>query len=183
MGNPATHKVVSGDTLSGLAKKYGLTVSAIKAMNGLKSDVIKIGQVLQLTKSTHTVVSGDTLSGLAKKYGTTVAALKAANGLKSDLIKVGQVLHLPTEEKEVTELYWSYGENQVRVDEVSRFYTDLNLHILTKGYKAGESVEAVIEYDIEDGMQQFTVVGVVKDNGIATIMNVFDGSEKILIGC
>lgn len=90
-----THKAVSGDTLSALAKKYGTTVEALKAINGLKSDLIKVGQVLKVSVSAHTVVSGDTLSGLAKKYGTTVAELKSLNSLKSDLIKVGQVLKLP----------------------------------------------------------------------------------------
>ncbi|MDO4907063.1 LysM peptidoglycan-binding domain-containing protein [Neisseria sp.] len=90
-----THKVVSGDTLSALAKKYGTTVAGLKSLNGLKSDLIKVGQVLKVSVSAHTVVSGDTLSGLAKKYGTTVAELKSLNGLKSDLIKVGQVLKLP----------------------------------------------------------------------------------------
>ncbi|ASK27246.1 hypothetical protein BG910_05370 [Neisseria chenwenguii] len=50
-----------------MAKKYGLTVNELKLFNGLKSDVIKIGQVLQLTKpTTHKVVSGDTLSVLVK---------------------------------------------------------------------------------------------------------------------
>lgn len=94
-----THKVASGDTLSALAKKYGTTVAALKAANGLKSDLIKVGQVLKVSVLSHTVVSGDTLSGLAKKYGTTVAELKSLNGLKSDLIKVGQVLKLPNLQK------------------------------------------------------------------------------------
>lgn len=40
---PVTHKVVSGDTLSGIAKKYGTTVEKIKSLNGLKSDLIKAG--------------------------------------------------------------------------------------------------------------------------------------------
>lgn len=114
-----TYKVVSGDTLSGIAAKYGTTVSKIKSLNGLNSDLIRVGQVLKIsgtatekpaqsvkpnesnnTSSTNTnqktdsykVVSGDTLSRIASKYGTTVKDLKSLNGLNSDFIYVGQVL-------------------------------------------------------------------------------------------
>jgi len=41
-----THVVKSGDTLSGIAKKYNTTVDAIKKANGLKSDLIKPDQKL-----------------------------------------------------------------------------------------------------------------------------------------
>lgn len=95
MSNPVTHKVVSGDTLFSLGKKYGLTVAELKSINNLTSDTIKVGQILKLTPFTHTVVSGDTLFSLAKKHNTTVDTLKSLNGLKSDTIKVGQVLRLP----------------------------------------------------------------------------------------
>jgi LysM repeat protein len=42
------HIVRKGDTLSGLAVRYGVTVNDIKRANGLKSDLIKIGQSLQI---------------------------------------------------------------------------------------------------------------------------------------
>lgn len=47
---PTTHTVKSGDTLYSLAKKYGTTVNELKSINGLKSDLIKVGQVLKLVK-------------------------------------------------------------------------------------------------------------------------------------
>ena len=47
MSNP-THKVVSGDTLYSLAKKYKTTVDELKKLNGLTSDTIKLGAVLKL---------------------------------------------------------------------------------------------------------------------------------------
>lgn len=43
-----THKVRSGDTLSEIANKYGTTVSKIKSLNGMKSNSVKIGQVLKV---------------------------------------------------------------------------------------------------------------------------------------
>lgn len=42
------YTVKSGDTLSGIAQKHDTTVSKLKSINGLKSDVIRIGQVLRI---------------------------------------------------------------------------------------------------------------------------------------
>ncbi len=46
----STYKVKSGDTLSGIAVKYKTTVASLKSLNGLKSDLIKVGQVLVISK-------------------------------------------------------------------------------------------------------------------------------------
>ncbi|HEY1173198.1 MAG TPA: LysM peptidoglycan-binding domain-containing protein [Verrucomicrobiae bacterium] len=43
-----THEVKSGDTLYGIAKKYGTTAKAIKSSNGLKTDRINVGQKLKV---------------------------------------------------------------------------------------------------------------------------------------
>lgn len=42
------YKVKSGDTLSVIARKYHTTVSKIKRANGLRSDLIRVGQVLKI---------------------------------------------------------------------------------------------------------------------------------------
>ncbi|MBL3649124.1 LysM peptidoglycan-binding domain-containing protein [Bacillus vallismortis] len=105
----STYKVKSGDSLWKISKTYGMTVSELKKVNGLKSDLLRIGQVLKLkgstsssssssskvstsSTSTYKVKRGDSLSKIAKQYGTTVSKLKSLNGLKSDLIYVNQVL-------------------------------------------------------------------------------------------
>jgi len=100
------HVVKRGETLSGIASKYGVSVNNIKNWNNLSSDKISIGQklIINPTKQTssktetqqiHVVKSGETLSGIANKYNTTVDAIKKANNLKSNKIYVGQKLKIP----------------------------------------------------------------------------------------
>ena len=45
-----SHTVKKGDTLSGIARRYGTTVSKIKAANGLKSDMIRDGKTLRIPR-------------------------------------------------------------------------------------------------------------------------------------
>jgi lysophospholipase L1-like esterase len=47
-GRSSTHKVKRGDTLSEIAAKYRVRVSTLKRLNNLRSDLIRIGQVLKL---------------------------------------------------------------------------------------------------------------------------------------
>ncbi|MGV3754465.1 MAG: LysM peptidoglycan-binding domain-containing protein, partial [Verrucomicrobiota bacterium] len=44
-----THEVKNGDTLYGIAKKYGTTAKAIKSANNLKTDRINVGQKLKVS--------------------------------------------------------------------------------------------------------------------------------------
>lgn len=87
--NTTTYIVQSGDTLSGIATKYGMTTSQIANLNHITNwNYIYIGQVLKVngtvsnsttTTNTYVVKSGDTLSGIANKYGTTYQALANLN--------------------------------------------------------------------------------------------------------
>ena len=110
----ASHTVVTGDTVSGIARSYGTTASAIVSANGLDSRAfIRAGQVLTIPSgqspsvpaqasaptvggSSHTVVAGDTVSGIARAYGTTQSAVVSANGLDTrGFIRAGQTLAIP----------------------------------------------------------------------------------------
>lgn len=115
-----SHTVVTGDTLSGIARRHGIALRALFEANGLGwSSVIYPGQTLAVpgvvpaaavvpvaapapapapvaAQATHTVVRGDTLSGIAKKYGVTLAAVFAANGLGAgSIIYPGQAIAVP----------------------------------------------------------------------------------------
>lgn len=102
----ATYIVQQGDTLFSIARRFGTTVEALRAANGLPNDTIRTGQVLFIPPPAppstvpgyivHTVAPNDTLFSLAQQYGTTVEAIMQANGLSSNRINVGQQLLIPT---------------------------------------------------------------------------------------
>jgi LysM repeat protein len=108
-GAPSVITIQPGDTLWGLARTHGTTVSELQRLNGLGgSGVIYAGRTLKLPGSstgsrsassgagTHLVRAGDTVSHLALRYGTTVRAIVEANGLASSgLIRIGQRLTVP----------------------------------------------------------------------------------------
>ncbi len=115
----STYKVQSGDSLWKIAQKHDLTVSQLKSLNSLNSDIIFPNQVLktELTSSnnnstnnntqptneketqkpstskatTYTVKSGDTLSGIAVKHKISINELMKWNNLNSTLIFPGNV--------------------------------------------------------------------------------------------
>ncbi len=105
------HKVRRGDTLGGIARKYGSSVSKIKRANGLKGSTIRIGQRLKIPgkyatvskkSSQHAtstvkyrVKSGDTLGAIAARHRVSTSDVRRANGIKGSLIKTGQVLTIP----------------------------------------------------------------------------------------
>ena len=118
----ASVTVAAGDTLSGIAARNGVSVSALAAANGLSDpDRIGIGTRLTLPGASSgagtavvatasssagtgttgggasvTVAAGDTLSGIAARNGVSVSALAAANGLSDpDRIGIGTRLTLP----------------------------------------------------------------------------------------
>lgn len=52
--NASTHTVVAGDTLSTIANQYGITITQLKSWNGLTSDIIRVGQKLNVKNSNKT---------------------------------------------------------------------------------------------------------------------------------
>ena len=105
--NPKTYTVQSGDTLSGIAARFGVTVQDLCNWNNISDpNKIYVGEVLNLTgpssdqssnstPQTYTVQSGDTLSGIAARFGVTVQELCDWNNISNpNYIYVGEVLKL-----------------------------------------------------------------------------------------
>lgn len=112
-----TYKVVSGDTLSAIAARHGVSLSSILAANNLTlTSVIYPGQSIvvkgstpsappaapaapaapapaevQAAAGTYTVKPGDTLGAIAAEHGVSLSSVLAANGLNAtSVIRPGQ---------------------------------------------------------------------------------------------
>ncbi len=108
-----TYRVKSGDTLGKIAGKYRVSVSRLKAWNGLKSSHIYVGQKLQINpkrksksvagsknytlhKDYYVVRKGDSLSRIAVRTHTTVNNIIKRNHLKNTTVRPGQRLLIRT---------------------------------------------------------------------------------------
>jgi LysM repeat protein len=118
----STYTVVRGDSLSGIASRFGTTTRNLMTINGItNANLIRVGQVIKLSAdaapaapapaapapaapeapaptdtaapTTYTVVARDTLSGIASRFGTTTRNLMSLNGITNpNRLRIGQVL-------------------------------------------------------------------------------------------
>ncbi len=119
-GKSQIHKVQRGETLSGIASQYGVSMALLRQSNTLKNDVVWVGQRLKVPASgsavvavtpkatasakakpsksqpvKHQVKRGDTLSAIAARYGVSMSEIERANKIKSGNVQLGQTLTIP----------------------------------------------------------------------------------------
>lgn len=95
---PTSHTVKRGDTLTSIAKRYGLEVAELRRWNHLKKDRIHPGDQLHLRPATraYKVRKGETLARIAKQEGVTTGHLVDLNpGLDPARIRAGQTITVP----------------------------------------------------------------------------------------
>ena len=97
--DPLIHVVKTGNTLSGIAEQYRVSLAQIYRWNTLKNDRIRIGQRLKIWLPVrqgdwYIVRSGDNLSEIAARFSLPISRLKTLNQLNSDTIQLGQKLRL-----------------------------------------------------------------------------------------
>jgi len=97
---PKSYRVAAGDTLLGIAYRFGVTPETILWANDLgNGELLQIGQelvILPVSGVMHTVKKGDTLSGIAEAYGADPAKIVEANGLDdANALQEGQRLIVP----------------------------------------------------------------------------------------
>lgn len=102
------HKVIAGDSLIDIAKKYHTRTADIRKANNLTNNIIHIGQKLVIPPSIryygsssnksyktirYKVKTGDSISKIAHHYGVSIASLKKWNGISANnVILLGQIL-------------------------------------------------------------------------------------------
>jgi murein DD-endopeptidase MepM/ murein hydrolase activator NlpD len=94
-----TYKVRPGDTLTGIARKFGVSMMTVWWANKLRhKDDLHIGQTLTIPPVSGVVVtvgSSDTLDTLSAKYGVQASEIVAANELDDPNLVIGQTLTIP----------------------------------------------------------------------------------------
>lgn len=107
-GDVTTYIIKAGDTLWGIASRYGVTVNNLRLWNHLTTDILQIGMELKLIPTTPThppvdpeqpittyiVKSGDSLWAIGNRFGVTVNQLKTWNNLTTNFLSIGQQLTL-----------------------------------------------------------------------------------------
>ncbi len=103
------HIVRSGDTLSGIGNRYGVSWRLIKDTNNLKSNFLRLNQklIIPITKtlttakqsgtkySSYVIKSGDTIYSIARKFRSSVEKIKKYNNLDSNIIQPGDKIVIP----------------------------------------------------------------------------------------
>lgn len=131
-----TYTVKSGDSLYAIANRYNTTVDAIKKLNNLTSNTLRIGQVLKIPTAPssdavstieYVVAPNDNLYTIAQRYNTTVAAIQNLNNLTTTLLQIGQILKIPVTKSTQTytvksgdNLYSIANRFNTTVDEIKR---------------------------------------------------------------
>lgn len=103
-----THRIERGETLSSIARIYGMTAKELQMLNPGAGDYIKAGDLLVISDpettsaggnsdvSYHKIQSGETLYGIGKKYNVSVEALLKSNpGVSERNFRAGETIRIP----------------------------------------------------------------------------------------
>ena len=141
------YTVKSGDSLWSIAKKYGISVDELKAANNLTSNVLQIGQRLNIPSMSgittkpenyinYTVKAGDSLYSIASKNDLTVQELKNYNNLTSNVLQIGQILKIPVVSTE-----------EVPIGKYSEYVVKSGDSLYSIGKKYGYTPQQLIDYN------------------------------------
>lgn len=115
-GNRKIYLVKKGDSLYNISRRFGVSVSALKRLNGLRGNIIRPGQKIAIRvygkpakgaqkrnrssytyrisggKKIYTVRQGNSLYSIARAFGISIKNLKKMNGLQGEIIRPGMKL-------------------------------------------------------------------------------------------
>ena len=123
----SVYEVKKGDTLTDVARLFGVSVNTIMWANDLKSKTISQGDtlvILPVTGIKHTVKKGDSVTSLARKYKADADDIAKYNGLLVDAtLTVGGVVLVPDGEIEVVQPVKPKTKAKTLTSAVSGFFT------------------------------------------------------------
>jgi len=103
----SVYEVKKGDTISSIAKAYGVSRNTIIWANDIKGNSLTVGDtliILPITGIKYIVKKGDTVASIAKKYKSDIDDVTKYNGITKDAdLTAGDVLLLPEDEIMVTQ--------------------------------------------------------------------------------
>ena len=117
-----TYTVKPGDTLYGISNQFGVSVTELAELNGIKGSNLAVGTILKIPSVSgtnpnnmfmYTVKSGDTLYKIATKYNTTPQKIIDLNYLKNSNIVPGQVLRIPETYTKEEDMYMPNYTNYI----------------------------------------------------------------------
>jgi membrane-bound lytic murein transglycosylase D len=115
-GNKKIYLVKKGDSLYKISRRFGVSVSTLKRLNGLRGNMIRPGQKIAIRvygkpakgaqktnrssytyrvsggKKIYTVRQGNSLYSIARAFGISIKNLKKMNGLQGEIIRPGMKL-------------------------------------------------------------------------------------------
>ncbi len=192
-----THVVKSGETLSSIAYRYGVTIGSIRAANSIRNDNnIQIGQKLKITKIesvtksaqpspavqtqtssapktqhyiTYYVKSGETLSDIAYNHNVKLSVLMQANNIaNANNIKVNQKINIPTTDAKAS----SVETKTTQPKNETKSNTTVVIHTV----KSGETLSSIAyKYGTK-------VNSIMTENNIKNVNNIKIGQKLKITG-
>lgn len=149
-GQISIYVVREGDSLSQIAKMFGVSVNTIVWANDItRSSLVREGQtlvILPISGIQHTVKKGDTLKSIAKEYKGDFNEILEFNGLSADsVLAVGDTITIPDGEMSVPA---SYNGNTSRVVAGSGGPTYSGYYIKPVGGKKSQGLHGYNGIDI-----------------------------------
>jgi len=169
------HTIVEGVVTTTLYGK-GVAVAGMKTSCGA---VLIASQFTDVVENAGGGGGGGAATAAAQEAAAPVVAAAATAAVAAAVAAVAGAAAPAEKEKKVTRLFCSYGDDLQPLSRKSRFHVDLNLHVETENYAAGDTVEVDIANDdgsdVATGLPTLKAKGTVAADGTAVIKNVFSG--------
>jgi len=141
-GQISTYVVRPGDSLSQIAKMFGVSVNTIIWANDIRGSVIKEGQtliILPISGVRHVVAKGDTLASIAKKYNANLDEMLQFNSFTEETaIAIDEVVIIPDGEMTLPK---TYVKSATRVSYAGYYMRPLSGGIKTQGIHGYNAVD------------------------------------------